>query len=282
VGGRTERALRPAARSRRRFLAARLALVAGAMVLAGCGGESGSGSGGPPTGPASASGAPTTGPSSSAPASPSVQVLTQLAVEQDISALDRGVLTYRLPAAVQAGTPFVLNVTVTDVGKARPGVITATEASQQLGLTVFPKDVPAGAFVGLTQVSCTNLTCQSLNSQPSQPVIGEGSSRTWSWMITPGSPGPASLVVNATTFEGQSSSSLSQVLVPITMKVTATTGFIRKQHRQARRKELASATGFLDTTTGLITSVGGAIAVLAGGAAWVSRRRKRRHPGKAG
>ena len=155
--------------------------------------------------------------------------MTDASLEHDISALDRGVLTYRLPAAVRTGTPFVLTVTVTDVGKARPGVITATEASRQLGLTVFPKDVPAGAFVGLTTVSCTNLRCRALNSQSAQPVIGEGSSRTWSWTITPGNPGPASLVVNATTFEGQSSSSLSQVLVPITMKVTATTGFTEQQ-----------------------------------------------------
>jgi hypothetical protein len=70
------------------------------------------------------------------------------------------------------------------------------------------------------------------------------------------------------------------VLVPITTKVTATTGFTEQQYRQTRHREVASATGFLDTTTGLITSVGGTIAVLAGGAAWVSRRLSKREPGK--
>lgn len=268
MAGRAAQAALRAARSRPGAQIARLAFAAAILGLAGCGAD-GSGAGAEPT-PTAISGAP----------SPSAQVLTQLAVEHDISALDRGVLTYRLPAAVRTGTPFVLTVTVTDVGKARPGVITATEASRQLGLTVFPKDVPAGAFVGLTTVSCTNLKCKALNSQSLQPVIGEGSSRTWSWTITPGNPGPASLVVNATTFEGQSSSSLSQVLVPITMNVAATTGFTEQQHRRTRHKEVASAKGFLNTTTGLITSVGGAIAVLAGGAAWVSRELRKRHPDK--
>ena len=248
-------------------------LAAAILALAGCGGA---GSGGNPGHPVSG------------PPSPSAQVLTQLAVEQDLKALDRGVLTYRLPGTVRTATPFTLTVTVTDVGKSRPGSVTATEASQQLGVTVFPKDVPAGAFVGLTAVSCTNLTCHPLNSQAAQPVIGEGSSRTWSWQITPGQPGPASLVINASTFEGQSSTSLSQVLVPIALKIRATTGFAEQQRSKSRHRELASAKGFLDTTTGLITSVGGAVTILAGGVAWISRQLKRkrqparRRPRKAG
>jgi hypothetical protein len=242
-----------------------LALIAAIVALAGCGGD----------------GSPGPGPSSAHSASPSAQVLTQLMVRQDLSALDRGVLTYRLPDAVRTSQSFILKVTVTDVGKGKPGVISATEASRQLGLTVFPKDIPTGAFVGLTTVSCTNLTCHPLNTRAAQPVIGTGSSQTWGWRITPGSPGPASLVINATTFEGQSSSSLSQVLVPISMKVAATSGFAEQQHSRARHRELASARGFLDTTTGLITSVGGAVTIVAGALAWVSRRlKKKRHPNK--
>lgn len=272
MAGKTRRVLMPAAH---RLAGAHIAAIigfAGMLALAGCGESTGS-PGPTPTG--------TRTSGASAPPSPSAQVLTQLMVKQDLTALDRGVLTYRLPNTVRTSQPFTLKVTITDVGKGKPGVISATEASRRLGLTVFPKDIPTGAFVGLTIVSCANLTCHPLNPRAAQPIISAGSSQTWGWQITPGSPGPASLVINATTFEGQSTTSLSQVLVPISMKVMASTGFAEQQRSKSRHRALASAKGFLDTTTGLITSVGGAVAVLAGGFAWVSRqlkRRKKRRP----
>ncbi|HEY1643514.1 MAG TPA: hypothetical protein VGG35_22800 [Streptosporangiaceae bacterium] len=36
----------------------------------------------------------------------------------------------------------------------------------------------------------------------------------------------------------------------------------------------------LDAAIGLIASAGGTIAVLAGGAAWISRKLRKRHPGR--
>jgi hypothetical protein len=196
---------------------------------------------------------------------PSPQDLLQQHLTQDERALDKGALTYPALPILKPDQLITLTVTVTDLGKHPGGSMTAQAYSQVSGLIVYPGDVPTGGIVGL-HLTCTNVHCQAL-SNTRQAIVGLGTSRSWSWDLTPLQPGPASVVITAATYDGITSTVLDQEIIPVSLKVekgpwwTALDGWWH------------AMTNFATTTAGLITTIGGAVAVIAGGAEWVRRTR---------
>jgi hypothetical protein len=227
-----------------------------------------------PTSPFSASGSP-----SPPPPLPSMQQLLQEHLKRDEQALDKGVLSYpRL--RLYTGVPHILHIAVTDIGKHPRGHLTATELSRALGLVVYPGDVPTGGIVGLSTSLCVNLQCRPLNNGAQQSIAGEGSRRSWSWELTPERPGPASLIIAASTYDGKSSTSLNEEIIQINLQVLATPSFKQAQSAQIRNHEVGRATGFVNTAVGLIAAVVGAAAAIGGGILsiirWMRRSRKKK------
>jgi hypothetical protein len=212
--------------------------------------------------------------------SPSPQRLFQRNIRADERALDRGMLTYPSPAGHRAGRQFTLRVTVTDVGRYPRGTVTAAELSGKLGLVVYAGDIPTGANVGLVIVSSSNLSWQSLMTSAIQPVAGSGSSRTWEWRITPKTPGPASLLLDASTYGASTSTALVQVHIPIAMTVVNSSAFARAQTRRRRTHDIHEALSDIEGLAELLIAVGGAAAVVFGAWRWMVRLAARRR-GKA-
>jgi hypothetical protein len=95
--------------------------------------------------------------------------------------------------------------------------VTAQAYSQASGLVVYPGDVPTGAVVGL-HLTCAKVYCQALSSAR-QAIVGKGTSRSWTWDLTPLQPGPTSVVITAATYDGVSSTVLNQEIIPVNPKV---------------------------------------------------------------
>ena len=112
---------------------------------------------------------------------PNIQELFQAGIRRDEKVLDRGALTYPRPT-LHTSVPVMFTITVTDIGKKQPlrtiGV-TATQMSDGLGLTVYPRDVPTGGGVSLWASYCGDITCSPLNVTPLQDIVGRGTQRSW-------------------------------------------------------------------------------------------------------
>jgi hypothetical protein len=106
--------------------------------------------------------------------------------------------------------------------------------------------------------------------------VGEGSSRSWKWRLIPKKPGPASLILVASTYDGRSQVVLRQEYIPIRMMVKTSAAFVNEQNSNNRWRYLRWGRVFIDTTAGLIVTVGGAAAVVASGLGWLHARKARR------
>src|ERR1017187_6898698 len=197
-----------------------------------------------------------------------VQNVVQQHLSQDERALDKGVLTYTALPSLKTDEPTTLTASVTDLGKHPDGGMTAQAYSEPTGLAVYSENVPTGGIVGL-HLTCTNIYCQALSSAR-QAIVGTDTSRSWSWNLTPLRPGPTSVIITASTYDGISSIVLNQEIIPVSVKVE------KGPWWAAFDDWWHAMTSFTATTAGLITTVGGAVAVIAGGAGWVRRRRIRK------
>ncbi len=207
--------------------------------------------------------------SRTSPFPPSLQNIYTAALQHDKASLDRGVLTYTPINRLKTATSSVFKVMVTDVGRG-PQVVAVHTAS---GMTVYQQDVPTGAAVGVEIVNCGNLTCEA-ESSSRQLVLAEGESADWSWFITPGQPGPATITVRADTYDQGTQQVLSEELFNISGTVLPTPAF---KHRQGQHAiSAATHTGITVTETigTLVGSIGAIVAAAGGIFAW-RRRRKR-------
>lgn len=182
--------------------------------------------------------------------------------------MDKGVLTYRALPRLKTDESTTLTASVTDLGKHPDGGISAQAYSEDTGLMVYSGNVPTGGIVSL-HLTCTNVYCQALSSA-SQAIAGTGTVRSWSWNLTPLRSGPTSVIITASTYDGISSIVLNQEIISVSVRVEKGpwwAAFDGWWHAMIT---------FTATTAGLITTVGGAMAVIAGGAGWVRRRRIRK------
>jgi hypothetical protein len=208
---------------------------------------------------------------------PSVQQLLQKRLKRDQLALDRGALTYSRLTRLYTNVPTTFTATVTDLGKHPHGDLTAAELSSALGLVVYPGDVPTGGIVELRISVCADLKCHPLNTSAKQAVAVEGSQRSWSWRLTPRLPGLASIVIVATIYDGETDATLSQEIIPIKIAVVPTHSF--EGARSSR--QLHEIFGSTLQIAGLVTAVGGALAVIVGAIASIVRWRRRSKTKKA-
>jgi hypothetical protein len=202
-------------------------------------------------------------------APPNPQVLLQQQLSASEKALDRGVLTYPVIPALPTNTPFMLTVTVTDVGKHPPGHMAARAFSEESGLVVYGRNVPTGGILNLSLTCPSTLYCQAIGDAR-QAIAGTGSSGSWSWNITPLRSGATSAVMTAMTYDGTSNVILAEEDIPVTLEIQ------EGAWSASLDTWWGTTTTFVTTTAGQITALGGAATVIAGGVAWVRRRRAKK------
>lgn len=242
-------------RSARRAVVLATALSGLSLVMAACSSSPG-GSTGPPT---------------SAP--PQANFAARL--QADDKALDQGQLSYVRPGTLMTGAPAELRVTVQDIGLHPGHLLTIRDASSTTGQVIYPRDVPTGGIVGLQITTCGNLACQA-QSDTRQAIVGKGTGASWEWRLTPRNPGPALVVIRASTYDGNSSTVLREEIVNIRLTTKASPALRHHRQAQHRSHEITATKNFIDTAAGLITTIGGAVVVVAGGITWVLARRKKK------
>jgi hypothetical protein len=177
-----------------------LGVLASALLAGGCGG----------------------GPTSvRTPPAPSAQQLFKVRLLADDRSLDRGVLSYQVPATMATGGSATLNVQVTDIGNAANGTAPMPTGT---GWVFVPRDVPTGGIVGV-QAFCDGLSCGALAPER-QSVLSYGKAANWSWQLSAQNPGIARILLVATTYDQNTNIALNvSQPVEITVTVTATSGY---------------------------------------------------------
>jgi hypothetical protein len=187
----------------------------------------------------------------------------KIALLADDAALDRGVLSYQVPATLVTGSSAALSVEVLDAGQGSGGT---TPPPVPAGWVTAPQDVPTGGIVGVT-ASCQGLTCDA-ESPERQPVLAFDQTGSWQWTVSAQSPGTATIRLTAITYDQDTDIALHVTQpIEITVKVTASLGY------------WASQVGHW--VAGLLGFVGFAAIVTAAQWAW-RRRRKRKTTAKTG
>jgi hypothetical protein len=187
----------------------------------------------------------------------------KIALLADDAALDRGVLSYQVPATLVTGSSATLSVEVLDAGQGSGGT---TPPPVPAGWVTAPQDVPTGGIVGVT-ASCQGLTCDA-ESPERQPVLAFDQTGSWQWTVSAQSPGTATIRLTAITYDQDTDIALHVTQpIEITVKVTASLGY------------WASQVGHW--VAGLLGFVGFAAIVTAAQWSW-RRRRKRKTTAKTG
>jgi hypothetical protein len=107
--------------------------------------------------------------------------------------------------------------------------------------------------------------------------VSLGTSRSWSWDIEPEHSGQATVVITAATYDGRSSVVLNDEVIPIRFKVLATSPEFNNHHSRNWWERIPR---IVNSIAGLITVTGSAVAVVAGGIAWLLKRRKKKDRNK--
>jgi hypothetical protein len=188
-------------------------------------------------------------------AEPVAQDLLQQRLSQDEEALDRGVLTYPEPPTLKTDRPFMLSVTITDTGKHPRGTMSAARYSSDTRLVVYPNNVPTGGIVGV------KMTCGRL------AIVGTGNSQSWTWNLTPLRSGQQFATITVDTYDGTGNTILSQEIIVVGLQVEEGPWYASIDDWWG------SVRNFATTTAGVIVTIGAAVTTIAGGVAWVQRRR---------
>lgn len=152
---------------------------------------------------------------------PPAQQLFKVRLLNDDKSLDRGVLSYQVPATMATGGSTILNVQVTDIGKAANGTAPMPGGA---GWVLVPRDVPTGGMVGI-RASCDGISCDA-QAPERQPVLSLGQAGSWFWELSAQNPGTARILLTPTTYDQNTNIPLhvSQP-IEITVTVTATSGY---------------------------------------------------------
>lgn len=157
----------------------------------------------------------------------SPQLIYVSSLIQDTKSLIPGVLTYTDVGSMRTGADTSFTVTVSgDAGFPTSSVSPSGEPSPHSGTYTYPSAVEVGATIGV-QLICTGpITCTAESSER-QNVLTATDSQAWTWDVTAGSPGTATVTVLATTYDQDSDNVLSETLpISQTVNVTATSGYV--------------------------------------------------------
>lgn len=154
---------------------------------------------------------------------------------------------------------MTFNVTITAV--LSPDLVTRSPLPSPVasdGKYVYPPEVLVGGTIGV-RVICENATCLQESSQK-QSVLQTGDSVTWTWLITAGSPGSASISIVATTYDQGSETVLSEKRIVESFTVTTTGSYVWSR-----------IAGWLQWLIGVV-----GVGAIGTGVTWI-RRRLRKH-----
>jgi hypothetical protein len=239
------------------------ALAVAASALSGCTGEGSpdAGPSGPPAARFSVSSPAPAGPSAS-----SQQDIYRASLENDKASLDRGVLAYSPLSSLKTGQASTFSATVTDTGT---GPQTVTVSTYD-GMTVARQDVPTGGIVSVQIVGCQDLSCRG-QSPVRQAVLARGDHATWVWAITAGQPGTAQIILQADTYDQNSSTALASEVMTITSTVIPTGSFTF----QRRKHDVAAVTSAGLSVLDKLGIAAGAILSIGTIVGWFLARRKK-------
>ena len=196
------------------------------------------------------------------PARPSEQDIYAAALRQDLQSLDVGVLTYSPIRSLETSATTDFKAVVTDIGQSPRRT---TRLTEYRGMVVYQQDVPTGGIVGIEIVDCENLKCLS-ESSSKQAVLSRGDSATWHWRISAGTPGAAEIVLRADTYDQGSNQTLSEEIIQVSMKVSATIAYTHQQNNGKIARVTTSIVGDIETAgaiAGAILAVGGVVGLAA-------------------
>jgi hypothetical protein len=203
------------------------------------------------------------------------QALFSTRLRNDIRALDQGVLTYTRLGTLQVGENAEFSVWVTDIGKPQPKqVASARETSKQIGVTVYPWDVPTGGYVEVQMTTCSNLTCHRQSSPSPQLVEPYQRVAQWEWLISAKAPGPALISLTVDTYKESTAELLKEETVVVNVKVQASKNHTPTGRPSPTRQPVASGGGGSSNAVTIWAAVIVAIGGIIGG--WLGNRKRRR------
>jgi hypothetical protein len=186
---------------------------------------------------------------------PGIQIAT-MRLLHDARALDRGVLTYRMPSSLQVQQTASFDVEVTDVGK---GPERSAFARESHGWFVAPQDVPAGGFVSVQSICSGGLTCVPRFSSARQAVTGPGRSATWRWEVAARSPGEARILLIATSYGRRARIVLRETSVLVRVTVQSSPPYVLKKYFDAHHEAVVL---LVSAVLAAVAAFGAALALL--------------------